>query len=126
MEEELALLVEEELIAKIGRKDSGAGPLLNLTNGGEGVSGSKKIFSEEHKKKLSAASLGKTKSEEHKQHVREKRALQVISADTCKKIGEAHKGDKNHFYGKKHSEESKLLMSAVRKEYFRKKKELED
>ena len=34
MDEELALLLEIELIAKFGRKDLKQGPLLNLTNGG--------------------------------------------------------------------------------------------
>ena len=122
LDEEFALLLEEELISKFGRKDLGKGPLLNLTDGGEGVSGSKKIFSEEHKKKLSESAKGKPKSEEHKRHVREKRALQVTSPETCKKISESHKGEKNHFYGKQHSEEAKQRMSEIRKEYFRKKK----
>lgn len=40
---------EIELIAKIGRKDCKAGPLLNLTNGGEGSSG--RLWSEERKSK---------------------------------------------------------------------------
>jgi hypothetical protein len=39
VDEELAHLVEEEAIAKYGRKDLGLGPLLNLTDGGEGSSG---------------------------------------------------------------------------------------
>ena len=75
LNEEFALLLEMELISKFGRKDLGEGPLLNLTDGGEGVSGSKKVFSDEHKRKLSQSSKGKPKSEEHKMHVREKRAL---------------------------------------------------
>lgn len=37
-DEEFSLFLEEELISKIGRKDLGNGPLLNLTDGGEGVS----------------------------------------------------------------------------------------
>jgi hypothetical protein len=124
LDEEFALLLEEELISKIGRKDLGKGPLLNLTDGGEGVSGSKKFFSEEHKQKLSIALLDKPKSEEHKQHIREKRAKQIILPETCQKISDAHKGEKNHFFGRKHSEEAKLRMSEIRKEYFRKKKEI--
>ena len=122
IDEELALLVEMELISKFGRRDLGKGPLLNLTDGGEGVSGSRKVFTAEHKQKLSAASLGRPKSEEHKQHVRDKRKLQIISKETCTKISESHKGEKNHFFGKKHTEESKAKMSEIRKEYFRNKK----
>ena len=37
--EELAFRAEENLIAKIGRKDLGKGSLVNLSDGGEGASG---------------------------------------------------------------------------------------
>lgn len=50
IDEELAFLVEAEAIAKYGRKDLGKGPLLNLTDGGEGPSG--QIFTEETKQKM--------------------------------------------------------------------------
>jgi hypothetical protein len=35
--DELALLVEEEAISLYGRKDMGLGPLLNMTDGGDGA-----------------------------------------------------------------------------------------
>lgn len=38
LDEELAYLVEVEAISKFGRKSVGAGPLLNLSEGGEGNS----------------------------------------------------------------------------------------
>ena len=54
---ELALLVEIEAIAKFGRRIEGTGPLLNITPGGEGVSGRK--LSEEHKRKIGLAGRGR-------------------------------------------------------------------
>ena len=41
LQEETAFTLEESLIRKIGRHDLRTGPLVNLTNGGEGVSGRK-------------------------------------------------------------------------------------
>jgi len=51
IQEHKSFEIEKELIKEIGRFDVGNGPLLNMTNGGEGVSG--KIVSEKTKKKLS-------------------------------------------------------------------------
>lgn len=126
LDEEFALLLEIELIQKFGRKDLGKGPLLNLTDGGEGISGAKRIFSKEHKEKLSQSAKCKPKSEEHKLHVKEKRALQIISPETCKKISEAQTGEKNHFYGKTHTEEYKKRMSILHKERHRQNKLLKE
>ena len=47
-----ALFVEIDMIKNIGRRDLGTGPLANLTDGGEGVSG--KVFSEEELERLSS------------------------------------------------------------------------
>lgn len=56
--EELALFLEEELISKFGRKDLGSGPLLNLTNGGEGVGGRISPHTPETKEKMRIAKKG--------------------------------------------------------------------
>jgi hypothetical protein len=53
---ELALLVEMEAISKFGRKDLLLGPLLNLTDGGEGLIGP----SEATRLKIGASNTGKT------------------------------------------------------------------
>ena len=50
IDEELAFLVEQEAIAKYGRRDLGLGPLLNLTDGGEGVSGH--IWTDEQRQRV--------------------------------------------------------------------------
>lgn len=55
--ESYAHQVERELIALYGRADLGLGPLINLTDGGEGKGGA--FFSEETRKKMSAKKAGK-------------------------------------------------------------------
>lgn len=53
---------------------------------------------------------GKTHSEETRRKIKEKRAKQIYTEETKLKISESHKGEKNHFYGKNHSEESLIKM----------------
>ena len=38
-----------------------------------------------------------------------------FNEDTLKKMSESHKGEKNHFYGKHHTEKSKRIMSEKKK-----------
>jgi hypothetical protein len=93
-DEELALLVEVELIAKFGRKDLGRGPLLNLTDGGEGTKGNtgkqawnKNIpMAEETKEKLSKANKGKKHifTEEHRKKLSESRKNKPWSVEQRK------------------------------------------
>lgn len=60
IDEELADLVEIEAIAKYGRKDLGQGPLLNLTDGGDGL----KNVTEATRRKIGEASRGRKHSPE--------------------------------------------------------------
>lgn len=62
--EKQALAFEIFWIAAYGRKDLKKGPLLNLTDGGEGVSGLKQITSIETRMKLSIANKGHSVSTE--------------------------------------------------------------
>lgn len=70
--------------------------------------------SEEARKKMSMAHKGKPFSESHKANLRE--AVKTInigrhpSEETRKKLSEISKGERNHFYGKTHSEISKQKM----------------
>lgn len=70
MLEEAALLLEVQLIAQYGRKDTGTGILRNLTDGGEGISGYKhteaarRIISEHMTTNHPRGMLGKTHTPE--------------------------------------------------------------
>jgi hypothetical protein len=65
--EKEAFETEEALIWYYGRKSLGNGRLINLTDGGGGVSGAKIVRSEESKRKQSATMLGTKKSDYTKQ-----------------------------------------------------------
>ena len=58
-----AFSLEKSTIAEIGRKDQGKGPLLNLTDGGEGAIGA--IRTNEHCAKISRSLSGKKKTQAH-------------------------------------------------------------
>lgn len=58
-----AIAAEVAIISKIGRKKYG-GPLVNQTDGGDGVSGLRYVFTAEHRAKISAAGKGRRKSPE--------------------------------------------------------------
>jgi hypothetical protein len=47
-----------------------------------------------------------------------------LSEEVKKKMSESKKGDKNKFYGKKHSEETRKKMSESRKNYIKNKVKL--
>jgi len=97
------------------------------------ISQSKKNPSAETRAKISASRQGFKHSEETKQKLRgktlteeqkakitlsligNKRTLGLkLSEDTKAKLSEAKKGDKNNFYGKTHSEESRLKIKQAR------------
>lgn len=99
--EEFALLAEEEAIDKFGRKDLGSGTLLNLTDGGEGISNP----SAETRKKISEAQKGENNHNYGKSP----------SAVTRQKNSGAHKGENNPNYGKSASDETRNKMSDAHK-----------
>lgn len=121
----------EKLFIAAYRQLYGAGELYNMADGGEGGA----IFrghhhSEDTKRKIREANIGKESPFKGKHH----------SEETKKKQRELNTGENNPMYGKqhseetkqkqreanigkRHSEEAKRIMSEKRKEYWRKKKE---
>lgn len=77
--ESIAFELERGLINTIGRKDLNEGTLLNLTNGGEGVSG--RITTEETRQKLKLVSIGNRNGLGYKH-----------TPDACKKISDGLRG----------------------------------
>lgn len=80
---EEACEVEKYLILKIGRRDLGTGPLVNMTDGGDGALN--RIHSDDTRKKMSELSIGKYAGERNPMYGR--------------------RGEKSPHFGKKHSDE---------------------
>lgn len=88
---EIACEIEKDYIKHYGRKDLGLGPLVNMTDGGQGTFGI--IHSDESRKKMCKPKKITEKSQQAR-----------------KKHGELIKGENNPMYGKKHSENAKEKM----------------
>lgn len=101
--DELALLVEEEAISKFGRRDLGLGTLLNLTDGGDGAKGA--ILSDDHRLKLSQALKGRIVTPETRALMSKVRTGETRSEDTRARISAAKRGQK-------YSDEARANISA--------------
>jgi len=106
LDREFALFLEEELIAKLGRKDLKLGPLLNLTNGGEGGTG--RVWTDEQRLIFSANRtgdksplFGTKQSEDTKLKIGKSQPSKRIYSKKSKEYMTARQlGDKNVMFGK--------------------------
>lgn len=94
LQEWYAFELETNLIALYGRKDSGDGCLINMTNGGEGATGTKKNV--ETRAKISAAKKGVVFSEKHRQNLSSAHVGKVLTESTKAKMSVYRKGRPHH------------------------------
>jgi hypothetical protein len=121
---EEACSIEKYLISFYGRKDLGLGKLVNMTNGGEGITN----VSRDSKNKMSNAKKGVRLSESHRRNIGlaskkrwddeefRRKAIELMkgrhhSEETRKKLSELKKGKPTWSKGKTHSDEHKRKNS---------------
>jgi len=113
--------VAHKLLVKLHPNDIGPLRALMILSGRNNKYRNNKLFGwarkrySEMRKGNIPWNKGLTWSEEVKDKIREARKLQVITDETRAKISAAGSGKNNHFYGKKHSAESKAKTSANNK-----------
>ena len=103
LEELYSLQLEQDIIKKIGRHSLNLGPLTNMTNGGDGISGYR--HTEEAKKKMSIMRKGRATWNKGVSP----------SAESRKKMSDAKVGNPGFFTDKHHSDESKRKISDNKK-----------
>lgn len=111
-----AFETEKALIAAIGRKNLGKGPLANLTDGGEGNAGA--ILSEERKRRTSETHKKRAASPDYV-NPRQGAVLATTHKDKLRQGRDAYykaRGGVGNRRGVKVSEETRVLMSQVRAE----------
>lgn len=111
LEESVSFDIEKFLIAYYGRIDNMTGILRNLSDGGEGSSGCMLSIETKHKMSIAKSGknhphFGKPRSEETKKKISIASLGKIISLENRKKLYAAN-------YGKKHSEETKAKLSAA-------------
>jgi hypothetical protein len=108
LQEWYAFELETSLIALHGRRDTGHGPLVNNTDGGEGAVGA--ILSKESRKRLSESKLGKKQAPETVKKRAAANKGKKRTADFCEKMRRQALGNPGRT-GMLHLKETKVKMS---------------
>ena len=119
LDENTSLRIERNVIKLFGRKDKGLGPLLNLTDGGEGSSGY--VMSEKQKKQISERLKGKGLGQDNYFCKWLKTATEEQISEWKKKLSkkakEQYKNGRIHpLLGIGHSKETKEKMRQIKLE----------
>jgi len=114
--EEIAFELEIFLIKQIGRKDQSRGPLVNYTDGGEGLSGHIDSTETRIKKSLSHIGIlnpmwGKCHKDDTIMKIQKSLKGRLLKSETKEKIRKSTSGEKNHMFGKNRSNEVKSKIS---------------
>jgi ribosomal protein S20 len=115
--------VEISLIRQIGRADMNKGPLVNRTDGGQGLlatverNGSNNPFygkklTKRHRQRIIESNKTRIVSEETKAKIRASVKGFRHSLETRKKMSLNRRGENNNFFGKTHSLKTRLLISS--------------
>lgn len=87
-----AFVLESKLIREFGRKDLNLGPLVNMTDGYDGVRNC--VFTDAHRRKLSVAGKGRNHSKQHREYMSKIMKGRVISVETRHRISQSKTGGK--------------------------------
>ena len=105
----------EETKQKISNKHKGK-IVSDETKQKLSVIGKNRIFSNETREKLSKINKGRVLSQETKQKISISNKGKVVSEETRKKLRQ-YSGEKSSFFGKKHTKESILKQSQLKRVY---------
>jgi len=105
---------EKNEIKRIGRRDLGLGPLVNLTDGGEGTQGV--IITEQRKQNVSEGTKRAMQDAELRQKLRDKKVGFIPWNNGLKGI---FVGEENPNFGNKWSEEQKLIQGKKLQERYK-------
>ena len=109
---EEACAIEKYLIDFYGRRDLGKGPLVNLTDGGDGRYGA--VATQATRDKMSTTRKGLNTWQKQRYLDGLWNPVQTFTDEYRKKISNARKGKPNNWLGRKHSAESIQKMKEAK------------